>query len=101
MRFHEGPDTLGLVNAANGKPGPRMAPGRPSRLETSAATLHLAASRVIGGGPRSVTLSLQVSFKPQAAGRAYRVEAFATDDAGNQQGFDPVGTLTVRPASHP
>jgi hypothetical protein len=37
-----------------------------------------------------------VSFKPSAAGRLYRIEAAATDDAGNQQGFERVGTLAVR-----
>ena len=44
----------------------------------------------------SVTLRFQVRFKPSAAGRRYRVEAAADDDAGNQQGFEPVGTLEVR-----
>jgi hypothetical protein len=44
----------------------------------------------------SVTLRLQVRFKPSAAGHRYRVEAAATDDAGNQQGFEQVGTLEVR-----
>jgi len=34
-------------------------------------------------------------FKPKAAGRTFSVEAFATDDFGNEQGFDPVGTLGV------
>ena len=52
-----------------------------------------------GGGPpgRTVTIEYSLSFKPQAAGRTFSVEAFATDDAGNQQGFESVGTLTVLP----
>ena len=42
-----------------------------------------------------------MSFKPSAAGRLYRVEAAATDDAGNQQGFEQVGALEVRRINQP
>ena len=77
VRFHEGRDTL-------------------RRLETSGATLDLAESGIVTSSVPSVTLRLQLRFKPSAAGRRYRVEAAATDDAGNGQGFETVGTLEVR-----
>jgi hypothetical protein len=59
--------------------------------------LHLSEST--GGGPPGQTVTIQygLSFKSEAAGRTFSVEAFATDDAGNQQGFEPVGTITVLP----
>jgi hypothetical protein len=44
-----------------------------------------------------VTIEYSLSFKPQAAGHTFSVEAFAIDDAGNQQGFESVGTITVLP----
>jgi hypothetical protein len=38
----------------------------------------------------------RLSFKPPAKGRTYHVEVFATDNGGTQQGWDKLGTLTVR-----
>jgi hypothetical protein len=43
-------------------------------------------------------LTLDLSFKPQAAGHTYDVEVLATDDAGRSQGFNRAGSLTVLPA---
>ena len=39
----------------------------------------------------------QTVRESQASGRTFSVEAFATDDAGNPQGFESVGTITVLP----
>ena len=80
-----------------GSLGPAFAPGRSNRLETRAATLYLAGSSIQGSGPSgpSVTLTLDLSFKPQAAGRSEPVEVRATNDAGGVQGFDHAATLTV------
>jgi hypothetical protein len=100
-RFHEGRDTLSLVHGADDRSGHGSANGRVPRLETSAATLHVAVSGIVNSGTESVTLRFEVSFKSAAAGRVYRVEAAAIDDAGNQQGFEQVGTLEVRRASRP
>jgi hypothetical protein len=68
---------------------------------SASATLNLHDSRVQGSGPTgpSVTLTLDVSFKPPAAGLSYLVEVLATDDAGHEQ-IQPAGTLTVVPPSH-
>ncbi|MCI0748009.1 MAG: hypothetical protein L0Y58_21590 [Verrucomicrobia subdivision 3 bacterium] len=53
----------------------------------------------MGSGPTgpSVTIHYTVVFKARATGRTFSVEAFATDDFGNEQGFDPVGTINVLP----
>ena len=61
--------------------------------------MSLEGSQVIGSGPTgpSVLLNPILSFKPQAAGRVLRMDALATDDFGNKQGFDRVGTITVLP----
>jgi len=97
VRFTEADNTFSLFDAANGKflrPG---VPGSRTHFETSAAVMYLEKSDVIGSGPTgpSVLLNLNLSFKPKAAGRAFRVEAFATDDEGNQQGFDEAGIIAV------
>ena len=49
-------------------------------------------------GPR-VELTLNLSFKPRAAGRdrrTYQIEVLAIDDAGQEQGFTVAGELTVQ-----
>ncbi|HEV8439566.1 MAG TPA: hypothetical protein VGT40_15870 [Methylomirabilota bacterium] len=55
---------------------------------------------MLTSGPqgKDVTLTLAVRFKEQAAGhdqRDCRVEVLATDDLGNEQGFDQAGSLDV------
>jgi hypothetical protein len=83
------PDADGYVRMAEA--------GSSARFETSGATMYL--KECSGGGPagQTATIDFSLSFKPQAAGRTFSVEAFATDDAGNQQGFESVGTITVLP----
>ena len=65
--------------------------------QNRAPVMYLENSQVLGSGPTgpSVLLNLNLSFKPKAAGRVFRVEAFATDDDGNQQGFDEAGIIGV------
>jgi hypothetical protein len=107
VRLHEADRTLSLVRAGHHAIGRRVAPGGRGQLETSTAVVDLRESRAFDDGPGGPTLgvTLRVAFKPRAAGRTYQVEAFATDDAGTQQGFDRVGTLTILPKprhrSHP
>jgi VCBS repeat-containing protein len=99
VRFDQTSNTFGLVDPADLKEGRTAAPGSNHRFETSAVTMYLKDSQVIGSGPTgpSVLLNLSLSFKPKAAGRVFSVEALATDDFGNKQGFDPAGTITVLP----
>jgi hypothetical protein len=88
--------TLSLINPQTGEPGPAFAPGSPNRLDTSAATLYLDGSSVDGPPGSRVGLSLDLSFKPLAAGRTFQVEVLAIDDTGQQQDFTVVGVLTVQ-----
>jgi hypothetical protein len=97
LRWHEGENSFSLFNP-NAERFVRTAEaGSTTRFQTSAATLFLRQST--GGGPpgHTVTINFNLSFALQTAGRTFSIEAFATDDAGNQQGFESVGTLTVLP----
>jgi hypothetical protein len=100
VRWHEAPNSFSLFNPAADRFGRTAGAGSPTQFETSVATLSLQQST--GGGPpgQTVTIEYNLSFKPQAAGRMFNVEVAATDDAGIQQGFEPVGTITVLPHSH-
>jgi hypothetical protein len=90
------PGTFSLVHPQTGTLGPAFAPGSPNRLETDAAVLHLASSFVDGPPGSQVGLTLDVSFKPRAAGRTYQVEVLAVDSAGQQQDFIVAGLLTIQ-----
>jgi len=74
-------------------------PGSNRRFFTTEATLSLAGTSVVGSGPSgpSVTLNLDLQFRPEAAGRTLRIEASARDDSGNVQGWNPAGVITVLP----
>jgi CSLREA domain-containing protein len=101
LRFQEvdgSPGTLGLLHPTTGTLGPTFPPGRPNRLETNAATVYLADSFIDGPPGRTVTLTLDVAFKPKAAGHTYGVDVLAEDHAGTAQGFAHAGTVTVVPA---
>jgi hypothetical protein len=97
VRWHESENAFSLFNPASERFVRTAEAGTPVRFETSAAILHVEQST--GGGPPGTTVTIQysLSFKPHAAGRTYTVEVFATDDFGNEQGFDPVGTINVLP----
>jgi hypothetical protein len=96
-RWHEAENAFSLLGPTAGGAARTAEAGSPARFESSAAALHLQESS--GGGPpgQTVTIDYSLSFKPRAAGRTFSVETFATDDAGNQQGFESVGTITVLP----
>jgi hypothetical protein len=97
VRWHEAENSFSLFNPAADRFVRTAEAGSPARFETSGATLYL--RECTGGGPpgHTATINFNLSFKPHAAGRTFRVEASATDDEGNQQGFEPVGTITVLP----
>ena len=97
VRFDEPSNTYSLFNPSNERFMRPALPGSRTLFETSAATMDLQVSSVVGTGLEgpSVTLNLGLRFKPKAAGRLFRVEAFATDDFGNQQGFDEAGIIGV------
>jgi len=41
-------------------------------------------------------LTVELSFKPLAAGDTYQVEVLAIDDAGQEQGFTIEGVTTIQ-----
>jgi hypothetical protein len=96
IRWDEAGNSFCLVNE-NGTCGQSGAPGAARLLDGPIATLNLGASSVQGSGPtgQSVTLNVALSFKPQAAGETYIVEAGATDDEGRHDDFKHAGTLRV------
>ena len=96
VTWDEAANTFQLVDPKTGKPGPVGKPGDPSPLQTEAATLHLAETSVLGPpGTPSVTLTLNLSFKPRAAGRTFQLEAAASDDLGAVDPFRADGSVTV------
>jgi CSLREA domain-containing protein len=98
LRFHEvtgGPGTFSLVNPADYSVGPEYAPGSPNQLTSEAAVVYLATSSVDGPPGQTVTLTLDVSFKPEAAGRAFDVLVMAVSDAVQAEGLVPAGRLMV------
>ena len=96
-RWHETENSFSLFNPDAERFTRSAAAGSPVHFETSAVRLQVQEST--GGGPpgHTVTIEYSLSFKPHAAGRTFSVEAFATGDNGDQQGFESVGTIKVSP----
>lgn len=97
LRFDEAANTFAVVDPTNATPGPGFPPGQPGQLAGGPVTVLLDASRVRADGPDAplVDLTFALSFAPEALGRTYTVEAAATDDSGDAQDFDDVGTISV------
>jgi hypothetical protein len=96
IRWDEASNSFCLVND-NGTCGQSGAPGSAQLLDSPIATLNLGATGVQGSGPtgQSVTLKVALSFKPQAAGETYTLDAGATDDDGRHDDFKHAGTLKI------
>ena len=93
-------NAFSLVDEQGEPSGHTALPGSHGKLKGKHATLHLDETSVLTSGPdgHDVTLTLALSFEKKAAGhdhRDYVVEVSATDDFGNEQGFDRAGTLRV------
>ena len=98
VKFDEASNSFSLFNEATGKFGKAFPAGRPNRLETPHATLHLAETSVESNGPTSpkVTLKLSLSFKPHVAGHTFDVEVAASDDQGRESNFEQVANLIIK-----
>ncbi len=98
VRFDEASNTLRQIDPELGAIGRPVQPGSPVEFATESAVMYLASSRVQGSGPTGpdVTLSYDLSFRSPATGRTFRVEVLATDDAGNRQGFEQIGSIRVQ-----
>ncbi len=99
VRFDEAANTFSMFNPKSGRFGDAYPPGSPYTFQTSAATLYLATTSVVGTGPTgpSATLTYDLRFKPRAAARNFRVEVRLADDFGNVQEFEQIGTVRVSP----
>jgi len=100
VRFDQAQNTFSLCNT-NDECGSGVPPETNAELRATSATLFLQESSVQGSGPTgpSVDLTYAFSVDPTLAGRQLLIEAAATDDSGNSQDFQEVGTLTVNAAT--
>ena len=98
LRFQEITGDAGafsLVNPDDSSEGPEFAPSSPNRLETDAATVYLETTAVDGPPGQTVTLTVDLGFKPKAGGRNFDVLVMAVSDAGEYEGLSNAGALTV------
>lgn len=96
-RFDEAAGRLSMLDGATGELIGGVVPGEAGTLETDTVILDVAGSMMRGSGPTgpSVTLTLAVAFKPEAAGRGYRVDIRAVDDTGAEQSETGVGAVYI------
>jgi hypothetical protein len=98
LRYHEVAGELGTFAVVNGRTlvsGPAFAPGSPNRLQSAYGFVFLAGCTVVGPPGPTVTLTLDLVFKPISAGQTYDVEVLATSDSGASQGFARAGSIAV------
>jgi hypothetical protein len=95
IRFDEAANTFSLVDPATGTPGPGVAPATDNDLAAAAATIFVRDSFWIEPTVDHLDITWTMAFPAAAAGRVYRVETAATDDFGNVQPFEPIGTVAV------
>lgn len=98
IRFEEATRQFSHYREGPNRFGPGSPAGAREHFETNSATLYLEDTEVRGSGPNgpSVTLHLAMRFKPKARGKTFTVQILLTDDNGFVQGFDSIGTVTVR-----
>ena len=99
VRWNEASNEFSLFNPDARQYHEPAAPGSNDRFERPEVAMELSQTQVIGSGPQgsSVVLKVGLRFKPQAAGRVFRVEARARDKSGTAQGWTSAGTVTVLP----
>ncbi len=95
-RFDEAANTLAACDADGGC-GEGVPPGTGAPIASETATFYPAESAVRGSGPTgpSVDLIFTFSVARSLGGRVLRVETAATEDSGAEQGFLPIGYLTI------
>jgi hypothetical protein len=95
IRFDELSNTFSLVDADTGAAGPGYEPHSDVQLATQAATVFLFDSGWMSPEEHQVDITWSFVFDAAAAGGVYTVETAATDDRGNVQDFEPIGTVSV------
>ncbi len=88
-------NVIGLIgDAGNEIAGAPAAPGSSGKLENSQCSIDLSQSAVAGSG-NSLTLALQIGFKPSFSG-SQNIYAIAIDKVGWNSRWRSVGTWTVQ-----
>ncbi len=100
IRWEETTNAISLRDPVTGLFTESGQPGSNHNLKAGNVQLDLRHTTVVGSGPtgQSVTLGLALKLKEPHGVKGpltYRVEAFASDDDGNKQGFDEIGTLSI------
>src|SRR5205085_1855697 len=102
IKWDEASNSISLGDPKTGLFSASGQPGSNRTLKAGKAQLDLRNSRVIGSGltGQSVTLTfaLRLNIKKRHGHQpalSYRVETYASDDAGNSNGFDQGATLRV------
>jgi hypothetical protein len=96
-RWDEATNAIRLVNPKTRKPRRGGKPGSRHVLATARVHVHLKQTSVVDSGPggTDVIVNFAVSFTRKALGRTVRVEALASNDAGERHGFEQVGEIQV------
>ena len=99
VRWKEASNSFVLYNPDSVHYEEPVSPGSSERFERPDVAMLLSDTSIVGSGPDgpSVLLNLGLRFKPQAAGRIFRVEARASDKSGTAQGWTSAGTIAVLP----
>jgi hypothetical protein len=97
LRFDEAANTIALIHPADVSVGPAFPPGSADELGGEQVSAILADSTVQARSPDgpTVDLTFPLRFERSAAGNSYVVDAAATDDAGDVQDFDTIGTISI------
>jgi len=97
LRFAEADNTVALVDPVDGSAGAVVELGGSEDLAAAAASLVARESGRQASGPDAprVELTFTLRFATADRDRTYQVEAAATDDSGEVQDFEEVGTLRV------
>jgi hypothetical protein len=98
IRWDEASNTFSLFQPETGRFVDTATPGIQGRFESPNVAILLDDTTVLGSGPTgpSVLLNLRLQFKPHAASTTFKVEVQARDDSGGVQGWDAIGTISVR-----
>lgn len=95
VRFDEAANTFSMVDPVTGTAGPGRAPRSDGELASAAATVLLSESFWIEPADAHVDVTWTFGFAADVAGQVYLVDTAATDDFGNVQDFETIGTVAV------
>lgn len=95
LRFDEAANTFSLVDPESGQAGTGVRPGTDVDFAVTLATVFIGDSTWIEPSVDHIDITWTFGFAARAAGRVYNVETAATDDRGNLQPFESIGSVAV------